>query len=340
MECLAPLKTFIPGVNPTDMIRLGLIGCGEHAEGSHAVPLARYASENPDEVFLAAACDLRLERAREFCRRYAFARPYTDFEEMLSKEVLDGCISVMPMERIAEVGIRLLQTRIPCVIEKPLGVSLTQVSDLLEAAEETETPHMVSVNRRFMPLLNAGLDWAKKIGPLRYVRCTMIRHERNESDFIWSTAVHAIDALRYVAGDISEFNVRTQRTEEPTAQWYLISLQFHNGAVGHVELLPTAGMVQETYELAGEGFRASVTSPFGQPLSMYCWQRNKLVLEEIASLDAPEDVMNGGYNEVIEFVKALRTGTAPYPSIKEVAPSVQLCFQLAEKIAQNELRRV
>jgi predicted dehydrogenase len=322
------------GVSPTDMIRVGLIGCGEHAEGSHAIPLARYASQNPGEIFLAAACDLRLERAGEFCRRYGFARPYADFEEMLSKEDLDGCVSVMPMERIADVGIKLLKRRIPCVIEKPLGVSLIQVSDLLEAAKETETPHMISVNRRFMPLLNRGLDWAKTLGPLRYVRSTMIRHQRDESDFIWSTAVHAIDALRYVAGDISEFNVQTQRTEEAT-QWYSISLQFHNGIVGHVEVLPTAGMVQETYELAGEGFRCSVTSPFGQPLSMYCWQGNKLVLEEIASVDAPEDVMNGGYNEVIEFVRALRTGTAPYPSIKDVAPSVQLCFQLAEIVAQS-----
>ena len=335
MACLAPLKIFIRGVSPTDMIRLGLIGCGEHAEGSHAVPLARYASENPGEILLAAACDLRLERAREFCRRYGFARPYTDFEEMLSKEDLDGCISVMPTERIAAVGIRLLQTRIPCVIEKPLGVSLMEVSDLLEAAKETETPHMVSVNRRFMPLLNAGLDWAKKIGPLRYVRCTMIRHERNESDFIWSTAVHAIDALRYVAGDISEFDVQIHRTEKSAARWYSISVQFHNGTLGHVEVLPTAGMVQETYELAGEGFRCSITSPFGQPLSMYCWQGNKLVLEEILSIDSPEDVMNGSYNEVIEFVRALRTGTTPYPSIKEVAPSVQLCFQLAEMVAQS-----
>ena len=124
MACLSPLKIFIPGVSPTDMIRLGLIGCGEHAEGSHAIPLARYASENPGEIFLAAACDLRLERAKQFCGRYGFARAYADFEEMLSKEDLDGCISVMPMERITEIGMRLLQSRIPCVIENVSGIKI------------------------------------------------------------------------------------------------------------------------------------------------------------------------------------------------------------------------
>ena len=314
------------------MIRLGLIGCGEHAEGSHAVPLARYASEHPGEIYLSAACDLRLERAEEFCRRYGFARSYSDFEMMLSKEHLDGCISVMPMHRIVEIGIKLLRMKVPCVIEKPLGISLTEVNHLLKVAKETQTHHMVSVNRRFMPLLNRGLAWAKSMGPLRYVRCSMMRHERRESDFLWSTAVHAVDALRYLAGDISEFNIRTQKRMEQAASWYSVSLEFKQGMFGHIEVLPTAGMLEETYELVGDGFRASVTSPFGQPLSLRCWQRNTLVLEEVASIDAPEDVMNGSYDEAVEFVRALQTGAFPRPSIEDIAPSVQVCFQLANEV--------
>ena len=310
------------------MLRLGLIGCGEHAEGSHAVPLARYASEHPGEICLAAACDLQAERAEEFCRRYGFARPYSDFEVMLSKEHLDGCISVMPMNRIVEIGVKLLRMKVPCVIEKPLGISLEEVNHLLEVAKETQTPHMVSVNRRFMPLLNRGLAWAKSIGPLRYVRCTMMRHERRESDFLWSTAVHAVDTLRYLAGDVSEFNIRHQKQPAQAASWHSISLEFKQGTFGHIEVLPSAGMLEETYELLGDGFRASVTSPFGQPLSLRCWQQNTLVLEEVASIDAPEDVMNGSYNEAVEFVRALQTGVRPRPSIEDIAPSVQLCFQL------------
>src|SRR6266496_261580 len=317
------------------MLRLGLIGCGEHAEGSHAVPLARYASEHPGEICLAAACDLQAERAEAFCRRYGFARPYSDFEVMLSKEHLDGCISVMPMNRIVEVGVKLLRMNVPCVIEKPLGVSPAEVTHLLEVAKEAQTPHMVSVNRRFMPLLNLGLAWAKGIGPLRYVRCTMMRHERRESDFLWSTAVHAVDTLRYLAGDVSEFNIRLQKRVEQAASWHSIFLEFKQGVFGYIEVLPTSGMLEETYELVGDGFRASVTSPFGQPLSLRCWQQNTLVLEEIASIDAPDDVMNGSYNEAVEFVTALRTGARPRPSIEDIAPSAQLCFQLAKVAAHD-----
>jgi predicted dehydrogenase len=100
-------------------IRLGLIGCGEHSEIGHAIPLARYASTHPETVALAAACDLRTERAELFCQKYGFAKPYQQAEDMLAKEQLDVCIAVMPVERISEIGIKLLQANTPCVVEKP-----------------------------------------------------------------------------------------------------------------------------------------------------------------------------------------------------------------------------
>ena len=70
------------------MIRLGIIGCGEHSEIGHAVPLARYKSAHPQEVELAAACDVRPERGDLFREKYGFLKSYTDVERMLSVERL------------------------------------------------------------------------------------------------------------------------------------------------------------------------------------------------------------------------------------------------------------
>ena len=50
------------------MIRLALVGCGEHSRTSHATPLARYAALNPGDLELVAACDLNLDRARVLFR--------------------------------------------------------------------------------------------------------------------------------------------------------------------------------------------------------------------------------------------------------------------------------
>jgi len=313
-------------------IRLGLIGCGEHSEIGHATPLARYAAAHAGAITLAAACDLRQERAELFRRKYGFTRSYQQADEMLAREDLDVCIAVTPVERITETGIKLLEAHIPCVVEKPLGVTLTEVETLHDAAKRTTTASMVSVNRRFMPLLNRGLQWARGAGALRYVRCTMLRHARTEPDFLRFTAIHAVDTMRFIGGEVVASEIRLLT---PSPRSYAIDLRFESGARGRIDALPTTGMLEETYELFGDGFRAAVTSPLGHERSLRCYQEDRLALEEIAGTEIPEDVTHGFYGEVVELVEALNQGRRPKPSIEDVFPSVDLCFRLADSLEKK-----
>jgi predicted dehydrogenase len=316
------------------MIRLGLIGCGGHSESGHAIPLARYKSEHPGEVELTAVCDLKVDRAQSFCRKYGFASAHTDMDEMLAQHKLDGCIAVVPVEKISLVGIKLLQLGIPCVVEKPLGASLAEVTALLDAARDTRTPNMVSVNRRFMPFLNRAIAWARSAGALRYVRCTLTRHARIETEFLWTTAVHAVDALRHIAGEVAETNIRMLGHLSDSAGWYGIDIQFKSGVSGRIDVLPTAGVLEETYELIGEGFRALVTCPFGAQRSWRCYRENRMVMEETAG-NLPEEVLNGCYDEAAEFITTLGHKQRPHPSIEDVFPSVELCLTMTKAVEQT-----
>jgi len=317
------------------MIRLGLIGCGEHSEGGHALSLSRYKAAHPGKIELTAVCDLRLERAQFFCANYGFLHPYRDMNEMLARQALDACIAVVPVERIPEVGIQLLKRRMPCVVEKPLGASLSDVQGLRDAARTTGTPNMVSVNRRFMPFLNRALDWTRTVGPLRYVRCTFTRHARSEPEFLWGTAVHAVDTVRYLAGEIAEANIRALKSVADSAEWYAIDLAFANGVSGRIDVLPTAGVRDETYELIGEGFRAVVTCPFGLRRGFQCFRENRIILEEHESDATSEDVVNGFYDEAAELIRALALKEELHPSIEDVFPSVELCLSMAQTVEQK-----
>ena len=317
------------------MIRLGLIGCGEHSESGHALPLARYRARHPAEIELSAVCDLKAERAQSFCRKYGFGSAYSDVDEMFAQQKLDGCIAVVPVEKISQVGIKLLRMGIPCVVEKPLGASLAEVRALLEAARATRTSNMVSVNRRFMAFLNRAIDWTRTAGSLRDVRCTLTRHARSEPEFLWTTAVHAVDALRHIAGDVAEANIRTLRPVGESAHWYAIDLGFKSGVPGRIDVLPTAGVLEETYELMGEGFRAILTCPFGPQRGWRCFRENRLAVEETASANMPEEVLNGCYDEAAEFIRALTHREHPRPTIEDVFPSVELCLALAKVAEQN-----
>ena len=207
------------------------------------------------------------DRAREFCSEFGFARAYSDIEAPLSRRGVDGCVCVLPMERIVDLAVMLLERKIPSVIEKPLGVTPEESERLADVARQTGTPHMVSVNRRFMPYLNQAKSWASSIGPLQYVRATQIRHARDEPDFIWSTAIHVLDALRHVAGEVAEFHTEVHRQGLSTV-WYVVSLRFESGASGRIEVLPTAGMVEESYDLFGEDFAGE--SWLGQAYNVLC----------------------------------------------------------------------
>jgi predicted dehydrogenase len=271
----------------------------------------------------------------EFCRSFGFAQPYEDIDQMLDVEKPDACVSIMPMEKIGEVGIKLLQRGIPCVIEKPLGTSLLDIELLARVARETQTAHMVSVNRRFMPFLNQARSWMQQHGPLRYVRASQVRHQRSEPDFIWSTAIHALDALRYIAGEVDEFDVTVSPAGISYAAWYVIALRFESGATGQVEILPTAGMVEESYELFGEGCRARVTAGSGTQRSLECWADGEPILVSHATEDEPEDLRNGAYQEVEEFVRALQSGSLPKPGIDDILPSARISFAIADRLANS-----
>jgi predicted dehydrogenase len=313
-------------------VRVGLLGCGEHSEIGHAVPLARYSAEHPGALVLIAACDLRRERAELFCQKYGFKRTYSDMGDMLQNEKLDVCIAVVPVESIPSVGIRLLQARVPCVVEKPLGPSLAEVEKLRDAVRATNTINMVSVNRRFMPLLKQGGEWIKGTGPLRYVRATMLRHERTEPDFLGFTAIHALDTVRFIAGDFASTDIRAITPAAPHS--YVIDIRFEAGIVGRIDVLPTSGMVEETYELMGNGFRCVLTSPFGPHRFVRCYQQNRLVHEEIAD-NQPEDLIFGFYGEAVELIEAFIQGRRPKPTIEDIFPSVQACFELVQRVESN-----
>ncbi len=317
------------------MIRLAIVGCGVHSEFCHAVPLARYVREHPGEVELAAACDLDPAKAAEFQIKYGFARAYSEMRAMLAAEKPDGVVCVVPVGLISRVNAELLRAGVPCTVEKPPGATREQVRELARLARETGTPHMVSVNRRFTPLLVRALEWARAQGPLHYVRATMVRHARSEPGFIWSTAIHGADALRYIAGEMEGFGLSVSDTPGLSARWYDVSLTFAGGCRGRLEVLVTAGMAEESYDLFGEGFRARLAGPIRQGMfqpgtRLECWRDNRLEVSEEAPADAPVDVVGGPYGEVEEFVSALREGRSPRPTLDDVLPSAELCFSLAE----------
>jgi len=185
------------------MVRIVVLGAGNHSSGTHGPALRTYAAEHPGEIELAAVCDLDSAKAQKYADAFGFARTYTDIEAMLAEQQPDGLIAVTPIALTEEIVSGLLPHRIPMVIEKPPGEDSAATRRLLAAAEASGTPHMISFNRRFSPAIMRAREWLAQTAqerPPQVVLCRMLRHNRREDNFVIGTAIHLLDAAISILG--------------------------------------------------------------------------------------------------------------------------------------------
>jgi predicted dehydrogenase len=301
--------------------------------------MAAYAADRPGRIELAAACDLDKGRAERFCEDFGFLAAYRDIRRMLPDVRPDACICVLPVEAVVPAAASLLEMGMPCVMEKPLGTCADEAHRLAEVAGRTLTPHMVSMNRRFSPYLNDALAWCRRRGPIRHVQATMARMRRAEPDFIWGTALHLVDAAAYVGGPVTGYRAETVREAEMKGRWYGISIEFAHGAWGQLSVLPTAGYNEETYRISGEGFHAEacLMSPAGPRAR--CWTDGELQLDLTPDTDELPCVSDGSYHELGHFVDCMLRGARPRPSVEDVLPQMDICFEMAESWAAESTKR-
>ncbi|MDG6938681.1 MAG: Gfo/Idh/MocA family oxidoreductase, partial [Nitrososphaerota archaeon] len=82
---------------------------------------------------LAAVCDMNLERAEAFSKKYRVPA-YGSLEAMLGKEQLDGVTICTPATTHFQIASRTLAAGLNTFVEKPLSTTVKDGGALIEAA--------------------------------------------------------------------------------------------------------------------------------------------------------------------------------------------------------------
>jgi predicted dehydrogenase len=309
-------------------LKLVVVGAGSHSQRNHLPALARYVSAHPGQVTLAGLCDLRLQHAQAMAETYGFARAYAGLDDMLRTERPDGCIAVTPVAVTAEITERIIRAGVPLLMEKPPGAALAEAQHLVELIERYMGRVMVSMNRRFDPAICAARRWWGE-RQISYLRARIVRIDRREPEFAYGTAIHPLDAMRAIAGDVASYRVQVQRVGG--VRWYGVHLRFAAGASGLLEVLPSAGVQAESYVWCGDG--AYVEAGVGEHDTGAArgWQDGTLVLQHDVAEGEPLYVQNGTYAETVAFLSALQSGIPMHPSPVEVLQSVEVCQTMLEQ---------
>ncbi len=228
-----------------EKLKIGVIGCSGMAQ-SHMGGVAGNA-----DAELTAICDIDPEKLKEAAARYPDARQYTDYRELLKSDV-DAVIIVTPDQLHAEMAVASLEAGKHVLCEKPLALTIDDCRVILDAADKSDKKFMVGQICRFTP----GFVGAKKIideggiGELVFVESEYAhdyKHIYEAAAGTWRNdplrngvvggGCHAIDLLRWVAGDAVEVTAYANRkilSSLPYDDNTIAILKFPKNVIGKV----------------------------------------------------------------------------------------------------------
>ncbi len=133
-------------------MRIGLVGCGRISKNHFAA-----IKEFPEDLELAAVCDINKERARQAAAEYNSAG-YTDLSEMLKQENLDILSVCTPSGLHPQHGILAARAGCHVITENPMGISLKAADAMIQACDDNKVELFVVKQNR----LNATMQLLKK----------------------------------------------------------------------------------------------------------------------------------------------------------------------------------
>lgn len=321
-----------------------IIGCGSQATKVHGPSYTKYAATHPDTL-LAACCDLNEEKAIAFRDSFGFARHYTGIETMLRAEKPAAVCLVAPEPLTCELSCRVFRAGYPLMMEKPPGLTVTEIEQMITAADEMGVPSQVAFNRRYMPLLTTMKRMVKeRIAPetIQFLRYDLVRSGRKDPDFS-TTAIHGIDTVKHLLdSDYAHIDFEYQEFSHlgPNVANIYLHCRMKSGALAHLEFCPVAGVHVERATLHAEDHTFYLDLPTSRGLD---WPGRLRHVERAvvkADISAPElsgstaeFVLMGFYAENERYFEDIRNGRRPVGDLRSAHQSIAIAEGIRTRAA-------
>ena len=320
------------------MLRIGVIGCGWVANACHGPAYLRYAT-NYTDVELTACCDIDGTKTEAFRVQFGFKRCYTDYAMMLDSESIDAVCLNAPITSIFALGTAILDRGLPLQCEKPPGLTVTEIDQLIAKAQSGEVIHQVAFNRRFTPLI-VELKRQLTEMTIHHIHYELDRVGRTKDEFS-STAVHAIDTVRFLAGcDYKMIRFHYQELpgvgENVDVYNTVMDCLMTNGGTATVYISPVTGVNIEraTIHTLHQSFFLSCNNGPDAPGRLQHYERGQLVddINAIRFTGSREDyILNGFYAEDAAFFDAVRSKKQPVHGFASCRQSVEVMQSVRER---------
>ena len=236
-------------------VSVAMVGGGSHAY-RNLLPAMNFLP-----VDLKAICvKSDMVRAERTAAQYG-CRAYTDRDRMFTEVDFDAVVVCLPPAIQAEVGAEILDRGKHVWLEKPPGLTGSEVEKLIE--KRGDRIAMVGFKKAFMPVTDkareicssaaySGLNSMLALYPIRIIRSEVSRNERGEPAAWMVSGVHPVSFLLAVGG--KAVSVRTVCGQ---TGYGLCCIRFESGVIGNIHLASGASPM-ETYCLYGDGWHLEI----------------------------------------------------------------------------------
>jgi predicted dehydrogenase len=198
--------------------RIGVIGAGWWASDYHLPGLLSHPNAE-----VAALCDRDPARLRAAAEAYHIQSTYTDHQEMLARETLDGVIVVTPHKTHTALSRDVLSADLHLLLEKPMTLYARDARELVELARSREREIVIGYHgpfqihaRRAREVIQGG-----GMGAVQFV-----------------DAAYCSNITNFVSGDVS----LDRFTVNPPSESYN-SPEAMGGGMGHLNLTHGIGLM-------------------------------------------------------------------------------------------------
>lgn len=153
--------------------QIAIIGAGWWATTAH-IPAVK---EHP-QAALVALCDRDPQKLQAAADAYSVPTTYTDLDEMLTRERLDGAIVVTNHASHYPVAKRCLEAGLHVVIDKPMTLYAWEAKALVELAQVKERELLVGYPYNYTPyaIRSREVIQSGELGKVQYVNCVFATH--------------------------------------------------------------------------------------------------------------------------------------------------------------------
>lgn len=309
-----------------EKIKIGFIGAGRAANAFHYPSLAEM-----EDVEIVSVCDLNQERLKKVAEKYNIKSTFTNYKEMIKKIEMSGIYIIMPPHILYDLVIDCLEAKLNVFVEKPPAITLEQTRNMARLAEKNKCKTMVAFNRRFIPLLRRVKEIVEERGPI--IQCVgtfyknMVEnclYYRGAVDILRSDAIHCVDTLRWMAGEVKNVKSLVRKYYSETDNSFNAILEFENGATGILLTNWAAGRRIHTFEMHTKGISAFINPNENAIIYKDNEDRGEVISATDIAGSSEFYKFYGYYQENRHFIDSLKENKEPETSFSDAVKTMEL----------------